>query len=112
MSWDTWDDLNHSELVRLAYAASARVHRGTPRDVLILLLSEDNVDVSFPPRGVDLARTAIFEMVDRYWKQVKSLIPCPMRSRQPRACFSCTDLQVAECSLLNAKLITEDGTNV
>ena len=44
-------------------------------------------------------------MVDRYWSQVESLLGCPLKTREPRACFGCTDIQVAECTILNKKLI-------
>jgi hypothetical protein len=99
-----WDGLNQSELVELARIMNPNVHRGVPREVLIELL-EEAVDLPLPPREVDRAREEIFMAVDRFWSQVESLITCPLKTRNPRACFSCTDVQVAECTLLNQKLI-------
>lgn len=98
-----WEDLNDSELVCLALLVNPKVHRGIPREALIEIL--EDVEYDLPPRGVDGARLAIFHMVDHYWSQVESLVSCPMKARTPRACFGCTDIQVAECSLLNRKLI-------
>jgi len=100
----SWNELNDSELVLLATMVNPRVHRGIPRKVLIALLDDEEV-YDLPPREVDDARDDIFQMVDRYWSQVESLISCPMKTRQPRACYGCLDIQVAECSLLNQKLI-------
>jgi len=108
-----WDELNQSELVQLAKVVNPYVHRGISRDVLVELL-EGTVELSLPPKGVDSARGDLYQVVDRYWAQVKSLVTCPLKTRNPRACFSCTDIQVAECSVLNQKLIErvkeeEDG---
>jgi hypothetical protein len=99
-----WDDLNDSELVHLARMVNPRVHRGIARSDLIALVEEE-VGYELPKRGVDQAREDLFEMVNQFWSQVESLLSCPMKTRNPRACFSCTDIQVAECSLLNKKLI-------
>jgi hypothetical protein len=73
------------------------------REDLLAIL--DDEDIELPSRLVDGARERIFAMVDKYWTQVESLVSCPLKTRKPRACFGCTDIQVAECSLMNKKLI-------
>jgi hypothetical protein len=100
----SWDDLNDSELVHLARMVNPNVHRGVAREDLIALIEEE-IECDLPERNVDLARKNLFTMVDKFWSQVESLLSCPLKTRNPRACFGCTDIQVAECSLLNKKLI-------
>lgn len=98
-----WEELNNSELARLASMINPGAHRGLPRDILIRILEEEEIDL--PPRGVDNARDTIFLVMDACWDQVKYSISCPMKLRESRACYQCTDIQVAECSLMNARLI-------
>lgn len=93
------DDFNTSELTVLASNLNANVHRGLPREVLVAIIQGE--DVELPPRRVDSYRHHIFTYVDKYWDQVEPLISCPLKSRHPRSCFRCSDIQVGECTTQN-----------
>lgn len=101
-----YDDYNESELTYMARMINPHATRGLGREFLIEIIeSEEPIDIGRPP--VDDARDDIFQMVDHFWKQVESLINCPMKSRAPRACFKCADVQVAECTVANVDLIQQ-----
>lgn len=95
------DELNMSELVALAWAENPNAHRGLGRETLVAIIVGDNIDL--PSRRIDVWRKTIFAFVDAHWRQVAPLLSCPMKSRQPHACFQCPDVQVAECVLVNHK---------
>ncbi len=97
------DNLNLSELTLLAQETNPDAHRGLDREMLLALAMGEEVDL--PPRTVDKVRLRIMEFVNDHWEQVKPLIACPARSRDPRACFNCTDIQAVECALTNQKKI-------
>lgn len=93
------DDLNLSELVLLAQETNDKAHRGLGREVLTkLALGED---VAIQERQIDKTRLTIMEFVDAHWDQVRPLLSCPAKTRDPRACFQCTDIQVLECATSN-----------
>lgn len=98
-----WDDMNISELTWLAQEQNPNAHRGLDREMLLAIAQGEEVDL--PPRTVDKVRLRIMEFVNEHWQQVKPLISCPARSRDPRACFACTDVQAVECALTNQKKI-------
>lgn len=94
------DDLNLTELLDLARQENQNAHRGLGRDVLTALAVGEHIDL--PPRRIDTYRDDIFLWVDAHWKQVAPLISCPLKTRSPRACHTCTDVQVAECVTKNS----------
>jgi len=93
------DELNLSELVALAWAENPNAHRSLGREALVAIIVGDNQEL--PARRIDTWRRTIFAFVDAHWRQVAPLLSCPMKSRQPHACFQCPDVQVAECVLVN-----------
>lgn len=103
---DSFDDYNETELAYMARLIDPNATRGYGREALIDII-ESGEPMDLDPPMVDEAREDIFAMVDHYWKQVKSLINCPMKARHPRACFKCSDVQVAECTVSNVDLIRE-----
>lgn len=103
------DDLNASELLLLAQEHEPNAHRGLPREVLIRIALGEEIEL--PPRHVDKVRLKIMEFVDANFKQVEPLVQaCPAKTRDLRACFQCTDVQVVECALMNP-IIFESNSN-
>lgn len=96
-------DMNQSERLVLAQEVNPNAHRGLEPETLIAIITGHDVDL--PRRRVDESRDAIFRFVDAYWKQVEPLLSCPMRTRRPDACYTCTDIQAAECMLINQQTI-------
>lgn len=94
------DDLNTSELLLLAQEHEPNSHRGLSREVLLrIALGEET---ALPPRHVDKVRLQIMRFVDTNFKRVEPLVQaCPAKTRDLRACFQCTDVQVVECALMN-----------
>jgi hypothetical protein len=97
------DELNTTELAQLASNLNENAHRGLPREVLAQIVMGEELDL--PSRQVDAYRDAIFQFCDSNWKQLEPLLSCPMKTREPRACYTCTDIQVAECTLQNRRTI-------
>lgn len=100
-------ELNQSELTVLASNLNENVHRGLPREVLVAIIRGEEVEL--PPRRVDSFRAHIYTYVERYWSQFEPLIACPLKTRHPRACFRCSDVQVGECTLQNPSIF--ENTN-
>lgn len=103
--WDFLDELNSSELVQMAWLVNPGAHRGLSRATLCSIIRGE--EVPLPERNIDVWRHTIFKFVDTHWARVNPLLSCPMKSRKPHACFNCPDIQVAECTLVNIKTITQ-----
>lgn len=103
------DALNDTELAQLAQNLDENANRDTPRDLLKAIINGD--DIGLPPNPVDVYRNriALFVIDDRNWKQLESLIACPLETRDPRSCYVCTDVQVAECVILNRNTIPTEN---
>lgn len=104
-SQSPWQDLNLTELVELARDTDPNAHRGMGRSALLTVINEGKSNL--PVYRVDKYRLRIMEYLDSNWERVEPLLNCPARSRDPHACFSCTDIQVAECSLNNPTIFKE-----
>lgn len=100
-----WSDINLTELVLLAQDLDNNAHRGLGRSALIALL--EGRPEPLPTYRVDKYRLRIMTFLDANWERVEPLLKCPARSRDLRACFTCTDIQVAECSLNNPTIFKE-----
>ena len=101
-----WTTLNRSELAAIAAEFDPEAHRGLPFERLVEII-EGFAD-ALPERFVNKKRLAIMQHINDNWDSVSPLIACPAKSRNPRACFGCTDLQVACCVLENVKLFSKD----
>lgn len=101
---DLLDSLNTSELLTLAQAIEPNSHRGLPRaDLERIALGDEHEKV--PARKVDKIRLQIMKFIDANFLQVEPLVQgCPARTRNLRACFQCTDIQVMDCALSNPKI--------
>ncbi len=94
-----FDECNDSELMMLAQDVDGEVHRGLGRARLIEIAS--GADSAEPKRQVNRVRYKIMEYVLGHWEQVRPVITCPAKSRDPKSCFMCSDVQVAECVMKN-----------
>lgn len=101
-----WDTLNASELAALAQDIDPNAHRGCSREVLLSVLRGESPPL--PTYRPDKYRLRIMQYLDENWERVEPLLTCPARSRDPHACFACTDVQVAECSLSNAVIFKKE----
>lgn len=64
-----------------------------------------NLPVSLPQRKINKVRLQIMDYVLDNWPRVSPLLSCPAKSKSPRACFECVDVQVAECALTNPQVL-------
>jgi hypothetical protein len=99
------EQLNHSELVELARLCDSSAHRGLSREQLLAVAC-----LSAPPlplRTIDKKRLQILRFIDTHWEQVSYQINCPAKSRDPRACFTCSDLQATACATDNKDVLNE-----
>lgn len=98
------DDLNTTELVYLAQEVDEEVHRGLSKEALKDLIVTGEPQ-GLQQRHVNKVRLRIMQYITDHWKQVEPLLSCPASSRDLRACYQCTDIQVVECALTNKKNI-------
>jgi len=97
---DLLDELNESELLLFAQEHDPNAHRGLSAELLVRIsLGEPS---NLPDRHIDKIRLEIMKFVDDNFTQVEPLVQgCPAKTRDLRACFQCTDIQVVECALSN-----------
>ena len=98
--------LNLSELVQICKEIQPEAHRHLPRELLELIAMGE--DVELPERTVNKTRLKIMTYINENYSQVEYQISCPAKSRDPHACFTCTDLQVACCTVSNLKLFGKE----
>lgn len=106
-----FEELNTTELVALAQELDPNVGLNTPRPHLIALLCGEGPD-ELPGRAVDGVRLHIMRFVIQNYDQLRPLLDCPAKTKDPRACFRCLDYQVAECATSSAQsLFKEEEKN-
>lgn len=93
------DELSTTELVTIAREVENEAHRGLAREVLIAIIEGEAT--ALPQRTINKKRLRIMQYLDANWEQVSSLVSCPAKTRDPWACFGCTDVQAASCVLDN-----------
>lgn len=96
------DDLNDTELVLVAQDVDEQAHRGLGRDALMEIIEAGEAP-GLKTRRVNKTRLRIMQYINDHWKQVEPLLSCPASTKDPRACFQCTDVQVVECAVTNQK---------
>lgn len=103
------DEMCLSELVVLAQHHEPEAHRDLGREELINLILEATPVDPLPQRKINRVRLRIMDYVIRNWELVRPLAQaCPAGTKNPRACFRCTDLQAAECASLNQEELEQD----
>ena len=101
-----YDRLNLTELAHLTRQVEPSAHRALPREVLIAIL--EGKEVQLPDRIIDGKRLKIMKYIDAHWDGVNALLTCPAKTRDPHACFGCSDLQVSSCVIDNSKRFLDD----
>ena len=104
------DDLNDSELAMLAQEVDEHAHKGLGRPALMQII-ETGAAEDLRPRRVNKLRLKIMDFILGNWSQVEPLLSCPATTKNSRACYKCTDVQVVECTLLNQKTILKNKDN-
>jgi hypothetical protein len=99
--------MNLSELVVIAQNFAPEAHRGLSRELLISIIENHDNEVELPQRTINKKRLRIMRYVNDNWGQVEYQVSCPAKTRDPHACFVCTDVQTAECVLQNRKRFEE-----
>jgi hypothetical protein len=94
---------NDTELYQLCRKAHIPVVPGTPKEVMIaLLLGEKEPDpITEGTHPIDSWRHGLAGFVLDHWSVLEPQITCPIKSKDPRACFGCLDTQVVTCVVQN-----------
>jgi len=100
--------MNKSELVYCAQEQNLEAHRGMSREELIEIIF--GKEVVLPQRRINKLRLNTMGYILKHWTQVRPVLSCPAKSMKPTACFSCTDIQAAECAMKNKAIQTFDPT--
>lgn len=98
------DSFNLTELTLMAQDIDPEAYRGLGRDALLEIVNSGEAP-GFKQRAINKVRLSIMVWINENWNQVSPLVTCPARSKDPRACFQCTDVQVVECKITNQKTI-------
>jgi len=99
--------LNLTELCMICQATNLEVHRALPRKLLEQIAL--GKEVTLPERFTTKVRLKIMKYIDEHWDYVEYQLSCPAKSRDPYACFHCSDLQVASCTLENPTQLLREG---
>lgn len=97
--------LNATELAVEAARLDPAAHRDDGETVLGAVLNGERLPYE---RTIHKIRLRIMAYIIDKWEYVSPLLSCPARSKDPRACFACTDVQVAECVLTNPVMENEE----
>lgn len=87
---------NRTELLQLAQGAGLHLHPLTPREKIIDIF----LGIVEPPAPyLEMAswRHGLMKLILDNWDNVRSQLNCPAKSKDPRSCFGCTDMQVVTC---------------
>jgi hypothetical protein len=101
-----YEKLNLTELTHLARQIEQSAHRALPREVLIGIL--EGQEITLPQRLIDGKRLKIMNYIRTNWSAVRYQVTCPAKSQEEHACFGCSDLQVANCTIENSKKFLEE----
>ena len=91
--------LNLTELVAICVQLNPEAHRALPRELLEQISLGKEVEL--PARAVNKMRLKIMTYINENFSQIEYQVNCPAKSRDPYACFTCSDLQVASCTFEN-----------
>lgn len=93
--------LNKTELYQLCLKAEIQASASMSREELIArLLGALDSDAQ---NVMDSWRHGLAGFVLEHWTVLQNQIRCPLRSKDPRACFGCLDSQVIACLNDNEK---------
>ncbi len=87
---------NATELYQLCRKAKLAVLPSASKEEMAALLIGELEPIE-EYHNIDSWRIALMQFVLDYWRKLETQITCPAKSRDPRACFQCTDAQVITC---------------
>lgn len=92
---------NHTELYQLCRRRDITVSPTLSREDLIWCYLNDTSDPR--PNVFDTWRHGLTGFVFDHWKTLEPQLTCPIRTKDPRSCWTCLDVQVTACIEGNAK---------
>ena len=95
-----WTRLNATELALVAKEFNPEAQRWLPFEVLVTIIEDEGPHL--PQRFIHKRRLAVMQHINEHWEGMDALINCPAKTRDPLACFGCSDVQAACCSIDNA----------
>lgn len=90
---------NDTELYQLCRLAQIPVVPGLPRGTYINFLMglEESPNWTEADHPIDSWRHGIINFVFEHWDRLEPQLTCPLRTKDPRACFGCIDIQAITC---------------
>lgn len=101
-----YEVLNLTELTTIAKEVNPSASRHLPVEALIAII--EGVEIELPERFLDKKRLKVLRYIDEKWESVRYQISCPAKTRDPRACFTCSDMQITCCILDNKKIFLNE----
>jgi hypothetical protein len=87
---------NHTELYQLCRQKDLSVSPQQTRDQLIEAFL-DGTDTDPKANTFDSWRHGLTGFVFDHWKVLEPQLICPIKSKDPRSCWTCLDMQVMAC---------------
>jgi len=97
-----FDRCNHTELYQMCRELNLPAIPSMTREQLAALMIEE-VPADVPPNAFDSWRHGLAGFVLSHWAVLQNQVSCPLRTQDPRACFTCLDTQVVSCVVGNPK---------
>lgn len=97
-----FDRCNHTELYQMCRELDLPAIPSMTRDQLAALMTEE-IPTGIPPNVFDTWRHGLAGFVLSHWAVLQNQVSCPLKTQDPRACFTCLDTQVVSCVVNNPK---------
>lgn len=91
---------NHTELYQLCRRAGLKVSPSMSVEELALVMSGE-LDDGIRTNEIDSWRHGLTGFVFDHWQVLQPQLTCPIRSKDPNSCWTCTDIQVIACLSAN-----------
>lgn len=88
---------NHTELYQLGRRAGLLVTPSMSREELIAEFTRDTPMPLGITNPMDSWRNGLAGFVMDYWSKLQNQVTCPLKSKDPKSCFGCLDMQVITC---------------
>lgn len=96
-----FERFNNTELYQSCRSAGIPALPNEPREKLIAYLEAEEEPPPENNNVFDRWRHGIMGFLLEFWVKVEAQLNCPARSKDPRACFQCEDVQVVTCVVQN-----------
>lgn len=92
---EVWKRANRTELYQACVRSGIRAPPGaTKQELYDYLIGKVGCEEGNP---VDSWRDTIMAFMIAYWKKVRLQVTCPAKTKDPKACYGCLDIQVIDC---------------